>query len=73
MIKNLCKYVVTVGDGPRNHFYDPETAAEMLCAIAEDSIIDREKLYKGLVAVLSDMKIGDSKEMGLIRIDCVKN
>lgn len=73
MTKHLCKYVITIGDGPRNHFYDPETAAEMLCAVAEDSIIDSDKLYNGLVAVLKNMKVGESKEMELIRIDCVKN
>lgn len=66
MKKNLCKYIVTI-EMTKYHFYDPETAADVLSGLVDD-----QSLYKGLVKFFSNMKIGDLKEFDNITIECVK-
>ena len=67
--KKKRKYIINIANGPRNHFYDPENAAEWLCATAA---VDSQYIFDGLVLALKHMKIGETKAMELVHIKCVE-
>lgn len=62
-------YIFSFKYGPRHHFYDPDSAADVLTELLGGD----EDFYKGLVKFFDDMEIGDTQHLETMTIECVED